>query len=362
MATIRKRGDKWQAMVRRAGAAPTSATFPSKAAAQTWARQTEGAIDRGAKVTTAAERRTTVADLLDHYVNELAGSRALSASNTAAVATLRRELGETRVVELAPKAIVGFGSRRRVAGVAPSTIEREISVLATIARHAGGLLEIDTARLAEVIRTGRALLSHSRVVGRSRERQRRPTEAELAGLFTYWRDHPRRVVPMEDLVRFALSTGMRLGEIVSLRWDDLDKDRRTIMIRDRKHPRQKEGNNQRVPLLRGPVVLFGEVVDPMAIIERQPRKGNELIFPYRRESVSVLFCTACTKCGVDDLTFHDMRHEATSRLFEASYAIEQVALVTGHRDWNMLRRYTQIRPESLHRPENVVPLARVEAA
>jgi integrase len=116
-----------------------------------------------------------------------------------------------------------------------------------------------------------------------------------------------------------------------------------------------------VPLLRGPVVLGGSVVDPMEIIQRQPH-GGDLIFPCRRESVSVLFCTACSRCGIDDLTFHDLRHEATSRLFEASYTIEQVSLCTGHRDWNMLRRYTQIRPESLHRPENVVPFARVGAA
>lgn len=362
MATIRKRGDKWQAMVRRTGAEPTSGTFASKAAAQTWARQIEGAIDHGKRVPSSAERRATVADLLDLYVEEVGRARPLSASNTAAVTVLRRELGEHRLLDIAPRQIVAYGGKRRTTGAAPSTIDRELSVLSTVARHAGGLMEVDTARMIEVIRAGRALLSHSRVVGRSRERHRRPTEAELTALFTYWRDHPRRVVPMEDLVRFAITTGMRLGEIVGLRWDDLDQDRRTILIRDRKHPRQKEGNNQRVPLLRGPVALFGEVVDPLAIIERQPRNGGDLIFPYRRESVSVLFCTACTKCEIDDLTFHDMRHEATSRLFEASYAIEQVALVTGHRDWNMLRRYTQIRPESLHRAENVVPLARVEAA
>jgi integrase len=51
---------------------------------------------------------------------------------------------------------------------------------------------------------------------------------------------------------------------------------------------------------------------------------------------------------IDDLHFHDLRHEATSRLFEAGLTIEKVALVTGHKDWKMLRRYTNLRPESLH--------------
>jgi site-specific recombinase XerD len=54
------------------------------------------------------------------------------------------------------------------------------------------------------------------------------------------------------------------------------------------------------------------------------------------------------KLQIIDLHFHDLRHEATSRLFEAGLTIEQVPLVTGHKDWKMLRRYTQLRPESLH--------------
>jgi site-specific recombinase XerD len=57
---------------------------------------------------------------------------------------------------------------------------------------------------------------------------------------------------------------------------------------------------------------------------------------------------ACRELQIIDLHFHDLRHEATSRLFEAGLTIEQVPLVTGHKDWKMLKRYTQLRPESLH--------------
>lgn len=56
-----------------------------------------------------------------------------------------------------------------------------------------------------------------------------------------------------------------------------------------------------------------------------------------------------TKLRINDLHFHDLRHEATSRLFEQGYQIQEVAIVTGHRSWDMLKRYTQLRPESLHR-------------
>jgi integrase len=71
------------------------------------------------------------------------------------------------------------------------------------------------------------------------------------------------------------------------------------------------------------------------------------VFPVTPEWVSDNFLLACRVARVDDLVFHDLRHEAISRLFEAGYRIEQVALVSGHKSWAMLKRYTQLKPESL---------------
>src|SRR3546814_15283962 len=73
------------------------------------------------------------------------------------------------------------------------------------------------------------------------------------------------------------------------------------------------------------------------------------IFPYNPRSVGTAFRRACRALKIENLHFHDLRHEATSRLFEAGLRIEQVALVTGHRDWKMLKRYTHLRPEHLYR-------------
>ena len=84
--------------------------------------------------------------------------------------------------------------------------------------------------------------------------------------------------------------------------------------------------------------------DPAVIIARQPRKSDR-IFPVNEHSVSRMFAKATEALGIEDLHFHDLRHEAISRLFAAGYRIEQVALVSGHRDWAMLRRYTQVRPK-----------------
>jgi hypothetical protein len=78
-------------------------------------------------------------------------------------------------------------------------------------------------------------------------------------------------------------------------------------------------------------------------------RGQGRIFPHHHESISTAFTRACVELKIDDLHFHDLRHEGTSRLFEAGLSIEKVALVTGHKDWRMLQRYTNLKPEDLHR-------------
>jgi integrase len=121
---------------------------------------------------------------------------------------------------------------------------------------------------------------------------------------------------------------------------DLNEQDRTITIRDRKHPTEKQGNDQEVPLL-------GEAFD---IVKRQPKTDKEgRIFPVTDGTISSIFPRACNALKIEDLRFHDLRHEGVSRLFEKGYTIEQVALVSGHRDWKMLARYTQIKAKDLHR-------------
>jgi integrase len=73
------------------------------------------------------------------------------------------------------------------------------------------------------------------------------------------------------------------------------------------------------------------------------------VFPHHPKSVGAAFHRSCGVLDIDDLCFHDLRHEGTSRLFEAGFSIQQVAMVTGHKDWRMLRRYTNLKPEDLHK-------------
>ena len=150
---------------------------------------------------------------------------------------------------------------------------------------------------------------------------------------------------------FAICTTMRLGEILSLAWSDYDEKSRLVTIRGRKDPTMPGGRDDVVPLLVGPVTHRGEVVDPVSIISRQRsafhRRGR--IFPFATGTISQAFGLAVRESGIDDLHFHDLRHDGISRLFEAGYRIEEVAVLSGHRSWKNLRRYTHINPATLHR-------------
>ncbi len=136
---------------------------------------------------------------------------------------------------------------------------------------------------------------------------------------------------------------MRQEEICSITWKDVDVRSRIVIVRDRKDPRQKVGNDQKVPL------IDATGIDAWQILQQQkfasPHTGR--VFPYNGRSVGTAFRRACRDLKIEDLHFHDLRHEATSRLFEAGFAIHEVALVTGHKDWKMLKRYANLRPEDL---------------
>ena len=144
------------------------------------------------------------------------------------------------------------------------------------------------------------------------------------------RDNRPSSLPMQKIVTFALFSTRRQEEITLLRWDDLDGDR--ILLRDMKHPGDKKGNN-----------VYCELPpEALAIIKSMPQDG-ERILPFSTDAISAAFTRACRILGIEDLRFHDLRHEGISRLFEMGRTIPQVAAVSGHRSCISLKRYTHIR-------------------
>ncbi len=328
MASITKIGSSWRALVRRKGHKPLCKTFKSKAQAEMWARQREAEIDRAEIV--AEPGVLTVSNLLTSYRELRDHSRPIADTSNEhyMLKHLEAGLGERRAAALSPQDLVAFCQMRKEEGAGPYTVNMEISKLGTALRYAGAFLKV---ALPDVVGQARPLLNHLGLIGGGGRRERRPTEDEILRLLEQLKQ------PYADIVRFGIATAMRRGEIVKLKWEDLDKKKKLILVRDRKDPRKKQGNDQWVPLL-------GEAWE---IVQRQP-DNSERIFPVHEQTLSKYFKEACDTLGIPDLHFHDLRHEGTSRLFEQGYEIQQVSLVTGHKDWRHLRRYTNLRPEDLH--------------
>ena len=149
------------------------------------------------------------------------------------------------------------------------------------------------------------------LVGKSQKRNRRPICDELEQLREgfekrmSYRSNGTKRIPYVDILDFSLLTCMRIDEVCKITWDDLNTEHKTVIVRDRKDPRKKEGNHMIVPLLGG----------SFDIAQRQP-KTDERIFPYNPKSVSSGFLRVRNELGIEDLRYHDLRREGASRLFE----------------------------------------------
>lgn len=337
MASIVKIGDRWRAQIRRTGVKPTSKTFPTKAEAAAWARREEAKIDGG-------EYQASNAATLAHVIEEYRRLRLRSGREVLDTSTehyqlliLSRWLGATRAEAIEVADLVEFAQGRRAEGAGPYTVNMDISKLGTVLRHMGAVLKL---RIPDVVGQARPVLSHLGLIGGGGKRKRRPTEDELTRIYAWLgkQTQSRTMLRMPDLIRLSALIGLRRGEGTRIRWEDLDEARRLVLVRDRKDPRKKIGNDQWVPLIG----------DALEIILRQPR-DDERIFPLHPQTVSKAFTEACRELGIPDLHFHDLRHEAASALDEAGWSPHEIKAVTGHRMDVHLDRYVNLDPARIAR-------------
>lgn len=345
MASILKIGASWRALVRRKGQPVYCKTFRTRAQADTWARAIEADIDAGRApaAATVVGQVLVLERVIEAYRDLRDRSRPISDSSNEhyMLRHLVAGLGDLDATRLSPQDLAGYCTRRRDDGAGPYTCNMEVSKLGTVMRYGAMALKV---QLPDAVAQARPLLTHLGLIGGGGRRERRPTDDELVRLVAHLEAEYGRLYA--DAVRFAVSTAMRRGEIARLQWSDLDEPKRLVLVRDRKDPRRKAGNDQWVPLLP----------DAWAVVQARPRSDDEpRIFPVHEQTLSKYFKAACDALSIPDLHFHDLRHEGTSRLFEDGYAIQEVAMVTGHKDWRHLRRYTQLRPEDLHRPAADAP-------
>jgi len=328
--SIINRDGRWRAQVRRQGFRAQCKTFPTKAQAERWVRQLETGMDSG-KADTLGE--LTLGDVIDEYRKLRDRARPISDTSNEhyMLKALKAGLGSRKLSAVTPDDLVGYATKRRDEGAGPYTINMDISKLGTVLRYGCAALRVTAP---DIVGSARPLLTHLRLIGGGGKRERRPTEDEFARIVARLRE--RRGEVYAEAVIFAAHSAMRRGEVCALAWADVDEATHCATVL-RKHPRLGKVREV-VPLLP----------EAWAIVQRQPRDDSR-VFPVHESTLSKYFTWACRDLSIPDLHLHDLRHEGTSAMFEAGMPLEKVALVTGHKSWANLRRYTNLKPEDVTR-------------
>ncbi len=334
MASIVKRGRKYRALVRVTGHASQSKSFDTHREAKEWAA--------GVELTLATRRvdsdNPSIEFLVDRYCREIAPRRSMAPSHLGHdIPQMRKRIVGLHMRDLEGRGLIDWALRN--SDVSSSTIGWHISRLCGVLRQCETYWDISVPW--EDIALARKKLKDMGLVTLPVERDRRVSDLEIAALKASM--SPTVSVPMDDIIDFCIASAMRIGEVCRISWSDLNRDAKTVIIRDRKHPRKKYGNHCCVPLLSSAFNL----------VAKQPVR-DERIFPHCPIYISKLFHRAVVKAGLNDLVLHDLRHEGISRLFEMGFAIQEVALISGHRDWKDLARYTHVKAHSLVEKEQLL--------
>lgn len=351
MATIvRTPSETWKAVIRKQGWPTTAKTFRTKRDAEDWARRTEDEMVRGIYIERGASERLTLAVALDRYLSEV--------TPTKKPATQQTE------VERA-KPLREFFGKYALAAITPDLVARyrDLRLATPNARQPRGRSKTPLLLSASTVRLELALLGHLfttairewrlglvlNPVAQVRKpkpaegRDRRLSAAEERALFAAVDAHSNPMLGW--IVRIAMETGMRSGEILGLRLRQVDIKRRIVRLSD-----TKNDSSRTVPLTRNATHAFQAAVAyplrptncDLVFFGEPGRDGQRRPYHFKKVWNGIK-----KELGLTDLHFHDLRHEAVSRLVEVGLSDQEVAAISGHKSMQMLRRYTHLRAEDL---------------
>lgn len=315
--------------VRLKGQPAATATFARLTDARRWAQSTEAAMKEGRYFKTAEARRHTLADLVDRYLREVVPHKPKNASNTTLhLKWWKAKLGQYRLADVTAALIVQHRNEllatktRRGKPMAPSTVVRYMAALSV----ALNVAVKDWEWLDD---------SPMRKVSKPREpkgRERWLNDKERASLLdACWASTSRHLY---TVVVLALSTGMRSGEMLGLRWDQIDLVHGQIRLQD-----TKNGSSRSVP-------LAGLALQLMQEHAKVRRLGTHLVFPgkdpHNPVDLKKPWTTAVRKAKLVDFRFHDLRHSAASYLAMNGASTIEIAAILGHKTLAMVKRYSHL--------------------
>lgn len=323
MATIRKRNGKFQVQVRIKGSKSATRTFKTKSEAAAWSRETEIEKYRSPDARTHPVSDTeTVGTLLERYYIEILSKRYWYKRECSILRRFQRsDLYNIRINDLCEGDIARYrDSRLKV--VKPATVVRELCIgshCLTIAQSEWGVRL--TTNAFKSVRKPK--------IRNSRERRISQEEWNLI----LEADSHRGKRAMIHIIELAVETAMRKGELLRAKWTDLDLDQSTLHI-----PKTKNDYPRTIPL----------TPKAMEIIRSMQKDGSEdNIISVNYFTLSSWWAELLKAAKIRNLRWHDLRHEGISRHFEHGLSVPEVAMISGHRDYQMLRRYTHINPANV---------------
>lgn len=334
MATIEKRttgtGDtSYRVKVRLRGEAPRTRTFKRLTDAKAWAAKTESDLGHGVFVAQTADRRRTLADLIDKYLADYLPTKAhnLSAADVRTqLAWWRAEFGHVTLDRLTPATIAegrGKLAKRMTRNGTPlsgATINRYLAGISGVCKWAWK--ELGWLPANPVLSVGKARESEGVIRFLSDDERRALLDACRA-------DHDPNI---EVCVVLALATGLRQSNIRFLRWEDVSFEEWTLTIRE-----TKNGQPRHVPIVG---MAQGAL---QAHYDRDPTKQGWVFKGYRDGSPWGLhgaWQRVRDAAGLKDFRFHDLRHTTASWLTQGGAGLAQVADALGHKTLTMARRYS----------------------
>ncbi len=322
MASIRKFRGKFNVQIRRQGYPSISRTFANLTIAKRWASTTEADMERNLHV--VIPDNTTVGELLGRYEEEVSPTHKSHQVEKYRLQTLRKYLGDKRVSTFSPALLCKYRDTRLKA-VSPASLKRELTILSSV-------LNIAIKEWGIVIPQNPVSMISLPKTARGRDRRLESGEEEKLLSSTG---------ELKRLIILALETGMRRGEILNIKKSHIDFARQTLLI-----PLTKTDTPRTIPLSsRAIAVLRAQLRGSEKVIPI----GETTLFSYTARGLSGAFLRLCRRHKLENLHFHDLRHEATSRFFEKGLNPVEVATITGHKDPRMLMRYTHLRAEDLVR-------------
>jgi integrase len=337
VATITKTpSNTWKAVIRKRGWPVTIKTFRIKRDAADWARRTEDEMVRGVYINRAGAERLLFEKALDRYLAEVSSSKRPSTAygESRKAKALKKKLDAYSLAAITPDLVAEYRDERLAAGKSADTVRLELALLSHLFTIA-----IKEWRLGLIYNP----VSNIRKPAPGKGRDRRLGADEEKTLLRACDRHSNPMLGW--IVRIALHTGMRAGEIKSLLRRQVNLEKRTAHLTE-----TKNGSARTVPLTREAVAVFRlALANPVRPID------TDLIFfgepgrdrvrrPYEFRPA---WHRTLKEAGIKGLRFHDLRHEAVSRLVEAGLGDQEVAAISGHKSMQMLRRYTHLRAEDL---------------